>query len=644
MANTTSDKTKGIMIVGLPNSGKSQIFSNLTGRYALVANYPFSTINIKRADISTNDGNFRIYDTPGIYSLFIQSEEAISVRDKIFSGKVDIILQCIDANHLKQSLYLTAELMELRLPMVIALNAIDETTRKGVFIDAQRLSKIIGVPVVESIAIKGIGTNRLMRAIKDARVPKNIRFGDIMESSIGSIESILPDSISFKRETALLYLLNDYHIEDYVITKAGEDTSNKVKDKVEEITNKYKWNPSRLINYAYIRWIDSTYEEVVSYDKSRSTGISEKAARLCRAPFSGTIILFSIIVIVYFLIVHVADAIATFLDESVWQPIETYIKSMVTNPFWQDFLVGSYGVLSMGFAGALLTVLPILSVFFIIYSILEDVGYIPNLTVLSKRIFNKIGLSGSAILPMVLGFGCKTMATLTTRTISSYKEKYIAIFLIAFAIPCAPQIGLSISLLGKMGFLAFLITFFIIAVVEIIAGLLLNRIIKEDKKGLFVQLLPPIRLPDMRNILKKTYNRLYEFVMEALPVFIYASIVLFTLDKTGVLINLKNLLTPIVTSFMGLPTDIVEALILVMARREASVIVISNLIDKGVLDYVQTIVSVVLTTMFFPCFANIGSIVREIGAKSAVIMVVVITVTSVIIAGIVNLALRIIFG
>lgn len=632
------------MIIGLPNSGKSQIFSNLTGSYTLVANYPFSTINIKRSDITTNDGDFRIYDTPGIYSLFIQSEEAVSVRDKIFSGKIDIILQCIDANHLKQSLYLTAELMELNIPMVIALNAIDETTRKGVHIDASKLSKILGVPVVESIAVKGVGTNRLMRAIKEARVPNNIRLGDIMESSINTIESILPENMAFKRETALLYLLNDHHIENYVVNSAGQETSARIEQKVEEITNKYKWNPSRLINYAYIRWIDSTYDEVVSFDKSKSTGISERAAKLCRDPFSGTIILFGIIVLVYIAIVYVADAIATFLNTLIWQPFEIWFKTLVTNPFWQDLLVGHYGVLSMGVAGAILTVLPILSVFFIIYSILEDVGYIPNLTVLSKRVFNKVGLSGSAILPMVLGFGCKTMATLTTRTISSQKEKYIAIFLIAFAIPCAPQIGLSISLLGKMGFIAFLITFLMLAVVEVLAGLLLNRIIKEEKKGMFVQLLPPIRLPNFKNVFKKTYNRLYEFVLEALPVFIYASIVLFTLEKTGVLENLKVILTPIVKSFLGLPTDIVEALILVMARREASVVVIANLIERGVLDYVQTIISVVLTTMFFPCFANIGSMIREIGAKRAMIMVVVITISSVLIAGIFNFVLRNIFG
>lgn len=632
---------KNVLIIGLPNCGKSQIFSNLTGEYTLVANYPLSTINIKRAYCTTEGYCYNILDTPGIYSLHIQSEEASAVREKILSGDVDIIVQCIDANQLKQSLYLTAELTQLSIPMVLVLNALDETSRKGIFIDSKRLSNIIGTPVVESIAIKGVGTNRLKNAIENAKSPKSpVIFGDVLESAISSIKSNLPATMSYKRAISLFALLNDHYIEEHIEKKTNDKILQDIKNTVADLKNRLQWNPAKLISYTYSRWVDNIYDDIVRKQLSSPQHFSENLARYCRKPITGFPILMGIIIAVYFLVVEVADALTGFLEDLFWKPVEEYLKSVISVPFWSDFLIGDYGVLSMGVAGALLTVLPILSVFFILYSILEDVGYIPNLTVLSKNLFSKIGISGATILPMVLGFGCKTMATLTTKTLSSKKERYIAIFLIAFAIPCAPQIGLSMSLLGKIGISAFFISFGILIAVEIITGLILHKILKEDKRQLFVQILPPIRVPNIKHILKKTYYRLLEFLREAFPVFILASIFLFALDKTGILEALKIILEPLVKGGLGLPNNIVDALIVLLARREASVAIIAKMIETNMLDYVQSIVAVTLTTMFFPCIANVGSIIKMLGFKSAIVMVTTITISSIIVMIFVNWLMR----
>jgi ferrous iron transport protein B len=640
----TAAAGRKILIVGPPNSGKSQLFSNLTGEYTLIANYPFSTISIKKASFPTAEGEFQLFDTPGIYSLFIQSEEGAAVRNMIFSGEVDILLQCIDANHLKQSLSLTAELSDLGIPMVIAINAVDESARKGIWIDAGKLSRILGIPVVESIAVKGVGTKRLKKALEKARpIRQSLRFGDMLESALASIGELLPDNLKYRRKMALLMLLKDPYLESYLENAVDKDLLGKISDTVNEEIQRLRGNPAKLIGYTYNRWVDGTFDEITKKQMSSEKKMSETAARMCRSPWSGLLILMAIIAVVYLLVVNVANGLSVFLEKLLWIPVHGWIEGAVPSPFWKDFLTGHYGVLSLGVAGALLTVLPILSVFFILYSILEDVGYIPNLSVLSKRVFGKIGLSGSTILPMVLGFGCKTMATLTTKTLSSRKERYIAIFLIAFALPCAPQIGLSISLLGKLGVAAFTISFSILVAVEVAAGLILNKLIREDKKNLFVQMLPPIRMPDPKNILRKTYNRLYEFLIEAFPVFIYAAIALFTLDKLGILQAMKKVFAPLVNGFLGLPPDMVDALILVMARREASVVVIAGMTDTGRLDYVQSIIAVTLTTMFFPCFANIGSIIKQLGLRSALVMVFTITTSSLLIAGGANWVLRAVF-
>ncbi len=632
-----------VAIVGHPNSGKSQIFSNLTGKYTLIANYPFSTINIKKASFSTPEGDYEIYDTPGIYSLFIQSEEGLAVRDLLFSGKIDIILLCIDANQLKQSLLLMAELIDMGTPMVAVVNAIDESTRKGIWIDTERLSRILGIPVVESIAVKGAGTNRLKNALQRARVPKaTVRFGDLIESAISTIEAMLPDSLRHKRKTSFLMLLKDKYLKN-ILKEVDTSVVEQIAIKADDLTNSFKANPVSLISYTYSQWVDDVYAQIVKRHSVSATTMSETAARLCRAPISGILILLSILAITYFAVVNIANEVADFLETLLWSPVDTWLKAVIQEGFWQDLLIGDYGVLSLGVVGALLTVLPILSVFFLIYSILEDVGYIPNLSILSRRIFGRLGMSGFSILPVVLGFGCKTMATLSTKTIPSKKERYIAIFLIAFAVPCAPQIGLSMSLLGKLGVLAFAISTAILITVEVITGLILNKLIAEDRREAFIQMLPPIRFPNLRNVMTKTSRRLHEFLVEAFPVFIVASIGLFTLDKTGALDALKVFLAPITTGFLSLPSDMVDALILVVARREAAVVIISGLTETGRLDFVQGIVAITLATMFFPCAANLGAIIKQLGLRHAIFMAVVITISSVLIAGLANYLLRLVF-
>jgi len=172
---------KKTVIVGLPNTGKSQVFYNLTGQYTLVANYPFTTVEIKKTKCRIDGETYEVIDTPGLHCLYIHSEEELIVRDMIFSEKPDVIVQCIDANLLKQSLTLTADLLELGIPMVISLNAIDETSRRGVWIDSDGLSRLLGVPVIESIAVNSLGTNQLKAAISKARIGKwPVKYGEII--------------------------------------------------------------------------------------------------------------------------------------------------------------------------------------------------------------------------------------------------------------------------------------------------------------------------------------------------------------------------------------------------------------------------------------------------------------------------------
>jgi len=232
----------------------------------------------------------------------------------IFSGEVDILLLCLDANRLKQSLSLTAELIDLRIPMVVAVNAVDESARKGIWIDSVRLSQILGCQVVESIAVKGVGTNRLKKALEKAKpVKHSIRFGDMLEAALSSIEPLLPDNLRYKRKMALLMLLKDQHLEQYLGNVADKEVLRKINDTVNEVIQRFQGNPAKLISYTYSRWVDSTFNVITKRQVTAEKRMSVTAARLCRAPLPGSLILLSILFTMYLLVVHVANTLSDFL-------------------------------------------------------------------------------------------------------------------------------------------------------------------------------------------------------------------------------------------------------------------------------------------------------------------------------------------
>ena len=635
--SSCSAPAKKIAIVGLPNTGKSQVFNNLTGEYTLVANYPLTTVEMRRARCRINGETYEVIDTPGLHCLYIHSQEELAVRDMIFKEAPDIIVQCIDANQLKQSLTLTADLLELGLPMVISLNAIDETAKRGVWIDSGGLSRLLGISVVESIAVNGLGTRELKGAINKARRGKrSLWYGELIDDKISAIESVLPEDVNFKRKTATLLLLDDPFLTDYLRERYGPEKIAQLKEGINRTRRQFRGHLGQALNNKRSRWVDETAERTTRKQKIAPSEFSKAFARLSRHPVFGIPILLTVVIVMYFLVVNVANVIAGWMDQTLWAPVESKIDNFVTIEWLNGFLIGDYGVLSLGLANAFLTILPILTVFFIAFNILEDVGYIPNLCVLTKRIFDKLGLSGNAMMSITLAFGCKTMATLTTKRLRSRKEKFITVYLIAFALPCAAQMALNMSILGRMGMPAFMIVLFVLGSVWITIGLMLNRILKDGDKSILLQELPAMRLPNPRAVIVKTYYRLWWFIKEAVPIFIYAAVILFVIDKVGILDALKKTLNPVMTGLLGLPLQMVDALILSMARHEAAAGLIIRLIEKGQLNYVQCIVSVTITTMFVPCFANIMAMMKQLGAKRAVASVIVINCTAILIAGILN--------
>ncbi len=626
------------VIVGLPNSGKSQLYNELTGDYTLVSNYPLTTVEPRARECRIGGEDWTVVDTPGLHGLFIQSEEEAVVRSELEKRRPDLLIQCMDANRLKQSLTLTADLAELGVPLVICLTAIGESARKGTRIDAAALSRALGVPVVESPK-PGRGRSPVSAAMPEARAPAGSpSYGDAVNGAVRRISALLPRETAYAAKTALLLLENDRSLLD------GNGLPAPVLRAIQEERRNLDGDPSRIIAECRQRWACGIADAATSAGPPAPRDFSDRFARLCRHPVLGLPILAVFLGILYASVVYGAGSLGSLLTSAVVDPLVSLLARLLPDGIWENLLIGPYGLLTLGLFNAVFTVLPILFVFFLVFGAMEDIGYLPNLTILMRRVLGKIGITGNSIIPLVLGFGCKTMATMTTRSLTSRKEKIIAIFLIAFAIPCSAQMGLNMAILGRYGFQHFLVTVLILGLAEVGAGFALNKILPAEPGSRFVQELPPIRAPRIPALLSKTGHRLLWFLKEAIPIFLIASAVLFLLDVSGALGAFKRFISPVITGWLGLPLDMAEALMLTMARHEAASGLILGMSKNGLLDGVQSIIAVSLTTMFVPCLANIVAMVKELGVKTGIAVALSINVLSFVLAGGIYRLLRLLEG
>ncbi len=641
---------KNIIITGLANTGKTTLFNSLTGAYGLVSNYPMTTIEPQTAKYSFQGISYETTDIPGMNGLLANSEEVLIFRKVICETPPDIIIQCVDASRLKQSLYLTSELLYMKIPLVICLTSVNEAARKGEKVDSGLLSRILQVPVLEGSDSGGWGIYDVKEAVAKAEelISPKI-YPEYIEKLLNEIQNLIPETIGWKRLCAVLSMMDDPYISDSETAGSSslffglsEKIRKNISLKKSELLENVPGNSLVIIMKERGNWVDGIFERVVrTREQYKNAGpLSGRIAYYSRHPVWGVVFLAIFIAATYFLVVDAAGWIAGFLDKLISVPMVDWLNGTISSPFWRDLLIGDYGVLTLGLFNAVITVLPVLSIFFLLLGLLEDIGYLPNLSLLLRRSFKKLGLSGKAVMPIILGFGCKTMATMTTRNIKSRKERLIAIFLIAFALPCSAQLSMNMAILGNAGFLAFVIAVVVLVMVEISAGAVLNRILPNDTRQVFIQELPTFRAPSLIAIAKKTGYRVWWFLKEAIPVFVIAALVIFFIDLSGLLDLTKQALNPLVVQWLGLPIQMVDALILMLARQEAAAGLILRLSQNGMLNFSQSIIAVVVTTMFIPCFANIVAIFKEAGIKAGILMLLALNISTILLGGALNWVLQ----
>ncbi len=711
-----------VILVGNPNVGKSVIFRLLTGSYVMVSNFPGTTVEVSRGFITLGGASFEIVDTPGVHSLVPQSEDERVTCQVLLDEKPDLVVQVADAKNLRRTLLIASQLVELRIPMVLVLNMMDEAQERGIEIDTAGLSRLLSVPVVETVAIYSQGRRQLMQALQNATLPTDPlsdsrprrHIASVLNGSgsipgalaaewlslddegfAGRLESSLGTKAMARLENAKLTYAELGHRS---LAKDVAASRNEFLDRTVDIYRKKRqtrllaaddsptsrvWLGSLIAGLVFFAWnelggligMGTPYRWAYQYLAARlltdaggrsllatllltrassgrgefglalealhfmffiapviipfgvlvarSRSFAQEIGILTRRASTGIPILICVLLLLFEFVGYTgAQTMVGFLEDIVFgRYLIPLLSGWMPAGFLQELLVGKYGLISMGLTYAIAIVLPVVATFFIAFSLLEDSGYLPRLSILSDRVMRMMGLNGKAALPMVLGLGCCTMATITTRVLSSRKERLIATLLLALGIPCSAQLGVILGIASGFTSAATLTVIGVVAMQLFLVGYLSSKLIR-GRRSEFIFEIPPIRVPQLRNIALKTGYRIHWYLKEALPLFLYGTAVLFVLDKVRVaglslLGWLQRGLAPIVIGLLHLPEQAASVFVLGFLRRDYGAAGLFQMARTGSLNAQQVVVSLVVITLFVPCLASFLVIAKEQGIKRA---------------------------
>jgi ferrous iron transport protein B len=378
---------------------------------------------------------------------------------------------------------------------------------------------------------------------------------------------------------------------------------------------------------------------------AHTSGTARTLERLSIHPIWGVPVL-ALVLLATFLFVgwFGAGTLVDFLEGTVFDQwinptVQRWVTAALPIPFLRDLMVGPYGLLTMALPYALAVVLPIVATFFLAFGVLEDSGYLPRLAVMVNRLFRVMGLNGKAVLPMVLGLGCDTMATLTARILPTKKERVLVTLLLALAIPCSAQLGVILGLLGGLPWTATAIWAGTLVGTLLLVGWLAARVL-PGKRSDFILELPPLRLPRAGNLLTKTLGRVEWYLKEAVPLFVAGTMLLFLADRVGLLGVAERVSRPVVVRLLGLPAETTEVFLMGFLRRDFGAAGLFRMGQEGLLSPLQTVVALVVITLFVPCIANLLMIFKERGWRTALAIVAFIFPFAVLVGTLLNLTLR----
>jgi ferrous iron transport protein B len=637
------DPKGSIALVGHQNVGKSVIFHRLTGVYVTVANYPGTTVEVAKG--RSQDLDAAVIDTPGIVALPPRTDDERATASTLLREPLRAIVQVGDASNLRRTLLLAAQLAELGVPLVLILNLMDEARARGLEVDAGLLEARLGLPVVKAVAIKGEGMAELTARLAEPQPPRyRLSYPVEIENAAAEIAPLLPDARLSRRGLALAWLADDPSAAEWLSERLAPDTLERLENLRETAQLACVEPLSTLIQRTRLAFAEEAARAALIESGADSRQWSIRLGHLATHPVWGIPVLLGVLYAVYWFVGQFgASTLVGLMEEDLF---ENLLNPWVTEQVqrWSpaqvvtDLLVGEYGLWTVGMTYALALILPIVSTFFITFGVLEDSGYLSRLVVLSNRMFRALGLNGKAVLPMVLGLGCVTMATLTTRILESRRERLMVTFLLALAVPCSAQLGVVMGMLGRVSLAATLIWAGFVTTVLMAVGWLAARVLPGERTPLLIAL-APLRVPVLGNVLTKTLARLEWYLKEVVPLFLLGTFLLFALDRFGALPWLIESGRPLVKDWLGLPAEASAAFLMGFLRRDFGATGLFALESANLLSPRQAVVGMVTITLFVPCVASVMIIVKEHGGRTAALMLTLIFPLAFLTGGLLNRAL-----
>lgn len=575
-----------IVLAGNPNVGKSVFFNALTGLYVDVSNYPGTTIEISRAAY----GDDTLMDTPGVYGVSSFNDEERIARDIILEA--DLVINVVSSLSLERDLFLTQQLLDMGKRVVVALNQIDEARANGLSIDADRLSALLGVPVIPTIATKGEGIDRIRAAVTKTFEAYPPRLDPDLQRLIDRLEAGTPAE-------RLMVLEGDETVAGRLGMPPGAE---------------------REALYALRRTrVNAMVEEAVK-ESVQSATFSTRLGRFMLHPLAGLVSAAAILAALYYFVGDlIAQQLVAITEEMIMLGYyEPAVRSLVERVFAEGthlhtILVGEFGLLTMTVTYILGLLLPLAIGFYFFLAVLEDSGYLPRLAVLVDRGLGKMGLNGRAVIPLIIGFGCVTMATITTRLLGTQRERTIATAILGLTIPCSAQVGVILGMLATVGgWQAWAIYGGTMFAVLVAVGTILDKIVPGKSSALLIDL-PPMRFPNWKNVFKKTGVKSWQFLTEASPLFMLGALIVTLLQISGGLDVIQRALAPATVGLLHLPPQAATAFIMGLIRRDFGAAGLTSL----PLSPDQVIVSLVVITLFVPCIATVTVLFKERGWREA---------------------------
>ena len=539
-----------IALAGNPNCGKTTMFNALTGANQYVGNWPGVTVEKKEGKLKGKRGKGEdviVTDLPGIYSMSPYTLEEVVSRDYVLKENPDVIIDLVDATNIERNLYLTTQLVETGVPVVIALNMADLLEKRGIKIDVKRLSMLLDCPIVETSALKGEGLDKLIdEAIKTAKkssvdLPKEV-FSKEMEAAIADVKDVLPESITEdkKRWYAIKFLENDEKVKESIKLSASAQST--VDSKRQAIEKKHDDDMESIVTDERYTFIQKIVNTTVKKGKDKLT-VSDKIDRIVTNRILGIPIFIAIMWLVYYVSVTTVGTFVTDWTNDVFVvAIQDFASNILGSIGAGDMVMGLVVDGIIGGLGAVLGFVPQMAILFLFLSILEDCGYMVRIAFVMDRVFRHFGLSGKSFIPLLISSGCGIPGIMASKTIEQDNDRRLTIMTATF-IPCGAKLPV-IALMGgviagetagyaESSFIAPLMYFIGIVAVLVAAIILKKTKPFSGKPAPFVMELPQYHIPQVKTVLLHVWERLKGFIIKAGTILFLACVVMWFLGGFG---------------------------------------------------------------------------------------------------------------